>query len=77
VEARAQHLLRGRLAALGRELELEDGPTVRRIVQSAQNNNYSFAALVSGIVSSEPFRLRVAEGNTAATRGNQTASTRP
>jgi hypothetical protein len=50
---------------------------VRRIVRTAEQNNYSFAALISGIVSSEPFRLRVADGHVNATPGNQTASARP
>lgn len=63
--------------ALGRELSLDDGPSVRHIVRTAEQNNYSFAALISGIVSSEPFRLRVADGHVNATPGNQTASARP
>jgi hypothetical protein len=34
-------------------------PTVRTIVRDASKTNYSFASLVSGIVNSTPFQMRM------------------
>lgn len=47
--------------ALNREVEYFDMPTVRQIVRDAASADYSFAAIVSGIVRSEAFRLQGAE----------------
>ena len=47
--------------ALGRGVEPADGPEVRRIVRRAQQDDYRFSTLVSGIVVSKPFQMRVAE----------------
>lgn len=44
--------------ALGRAVESGDGPAVRRIVSDAAARDYSLAALIEGIVLSEPFRMR-------------------
>lgn len=43
--------------ALGRGIEPEDGPTVRRIVREAAPD-YRFSSLVEGIVESDAFRYR-------------------
>jgi mono/diheme cytochrome c family protein len=42
--------------ALGRGLEPEDMPLVRKITRDAARNNNKFSALVMGVVKSEPFR---------------------
>jgi len=47
--------------ALGRGLEAYDMPTVRRIVREAEGDDYRFSALVKGIASSAPFRMRRAQ----------------
>ncbi len=46
--------------ALGRGLTAADQPTVRAILRDAQPGGYRFSALVSGIVNSTPFRMRMA-----------------
>jgi hypothetical protein len=46
------------LYALGRELEYFDMPQVREIVRNAEGDDYRFAALVSGIVNSDSFRMQ-------------------
>lgn len=45
--------------ALGRELAQYDGPVVRRIVQQADSEGFTFSALVQAIVISEPFQQRI------------------
>ena len=50
--------------ALGRNIQYYDLPAVRRIVRGAAAEDYTFAALVEGIVMSVPFRHR------AVPRGN-------
>ena len=44
--------------ALGRRLEAEDMPTVRRIVREAASNHYRFGDLVLGIVRSQQFQQK-------------------
>jgi len=44
--------------ALGRRLEAEDMPTVRRIVREAARNDYRFSAIVLGIVRSAQFQQK-------------------
>ena len=44
--------------ALGRGLELHDGPAIRKIVQAAAEDDYRLSALVLGIVRSVPFQMR-------------------
>jgi hypothetical protein len=44
--------------ALNRELEYFDMPQVRAIVDQAAGQDYRFSALVSGVVSSDAFRLQ-------------------
>ena len=44
--------------ALGRRIEAEDMPTVRRIVREAAGDDYRFGALVLGIVRSAQFQRK-------------------
>lgn len=44
--------------ALGRELEVQDQPTVRKIVREAEPGGYKFSDLIKGIVRSVPFQMR-------------------
>ncbi len=44
--------------ALGRGLEFYDKPTVDRIVAQLEANDYKVSVLITGIVKSDPFRLR-------------------
>ena len=52
--------------ALGRTLEYEDMPVVRKIVREAAREDYKFSALVAAIVESEPFLWRLAPGTLTA-----------
>jgi mono/diheme cytochrome c family protein len=52
--------------ALGRSLDYHDMPTVRRIVRDASKDDYRFKAIVLGVVSSDAFRKREAEGEVPA-----------
>ncbi|MES2627095.1 MAG: DUF1592 domain-containing protein [Pseudomonadota bacterium] len=47
--------------ALNREIEYFDMPQIRAIVHAAAQNNYTFSALVTGIVNSDSFRRQGAE----------------
>ncbi|HUN25858.1 MAG TPA: DUF1592 domain-containing protein [Steroidobacteraceae bacterium] len=47
--------------ALNRELEYYDMPEVRKIVRDAAASNYTFAALITGVVESDEFRRQGAE----------------
>ena len=49
--------------ALGRSLDYHDMPTVRRIVRKAAADNYSFKSIVLGVISSDAFRKREADGD--------------
>jgi cytochrome c551/c552 len=55
--------------ATGRGVAYYDMPTVRGIVRDARQTHYSFASLVSGIVHSAPFQMRMksAESESGAT----------
>jgi hypothetical protein len=46
--------------ALGRQLDLRDQPTIRRIMRETEAGGYRFADLVAAIVNSVPFRMRQA-----------------
>jgi hypothetical protein len=46
--------------ALGRGLDYRDMPAVRKIVRQAAPANYKFSAIVTGIVQSTPFQMRMA-----------------
>jgi hypothetical protein len=45
--------------ALGRGVEYYDMPAVRKIVHDSSARDYKFSALVSGIVKSTPFEMKV------------------
>ena len=47
--------------ALGRGLEPTDAPYVRQIRREAASENYQFASLIQGIVTSTPFQMRMAQ----------------
>jgi len=47
--------------ALGRGVELQDRPAVRRIVDRVQANQYAMQELILGVIESEPFRKRRSE----------------
>src|SRR5690606_12094639 len=47
--------------ALGRGLEPYDMPIVRAIVREAAAEDFRFSAIVRGVATSVPFRMRVAE----------------
>ena len=49
--------------ALGRSLDYRDMPTVRRIVRQAATDEYRVKSIVLGVVSSDAFRKREAEGH--------------
>jgi hypothetical protein len=46
--------------ALGRQLTAADMPAARAIVRQAARDDYRFSALVLGIVTSDPFQMRIA-----------------
>jgi hypothetical protein len=52
--------------ALGRSLDYHDMPVVRRIVRETKADNYRFKSIVLGVVSSDAFRKREAEGGEPA-----------
>ena len=47
--------------ATGRGVEHYDAPTVRAIVRDAAARDYRWSALISGVVTSAPFRMRMSE----------------
>ncbi len=47
--------------ALGRGVELRDGPAIREIVEYAAERDFRFSAIIQGIVLSKPFLMRDAE----------------
>ena len=55
--------------ALGRGVEYYDMPAVREIVRDAAREDYRFSAILTGIVTSEPFRM----GQTASEEGEVAA----
>ena len=55
VETLTQKLM---IYALGRGLQAEDMPTVRRIVRDSSPGGYRFSALIQGIIDSPAFRMR-------------------
>lgn len=48
--------------AMGRGVEYYDMPVVRRIVNEAEGSNYRFSDILINVVMSEPFQMRVKEG---------------
>jgi hypothetical protein len=57
---------------LGRGLTYEDEPVARRIVRNAALKGNRFSALILGIVSSEPFQLRMKTDQQIASREEET-----
>lgn len=47
--------------ALGRGIEDYDGPAVRQVVRRAAEHDFRFSSLITGIVSSLPFQMRIVE----------------
>jgi hypothetical protein len=51
--------------ALGRAVDYYDMPAVRKIVRDSAQNNYKFSSVVTGIIRSAPFQMRMkVEGTT-------------
>ena len=50
--------------ALGRGLEASDAPAVRKIKRDAARENYRFGSLIQGIITSTPFQMKLAHGQT-------------
>jgi len=63
--------------ALGRRLEAEDMPTVRRIVRDAASDDYRFSAIVLGIVRSPQFKQKARFNTTAAETVADTRASSP
>ena len=59
--------------ALGRGLTHQDMPVVREIVRKARMDGYRFSSLISGVVASAPFQMRLK----APAAGDRVASDRP
>jgi hypothetical protein len=57
--------------AVGRELEYYDMPQVRKVVRDAKEQGYTLAAIVTGIVESDAFRMQAARSG--AESGQPTA----
>ena len=64
VTAAAEKLL---TYAVGRVLTPSDMPAVRAVVRHAAANDYRLSSLVAGVVRSEPFQMRVKDGDVRAT----------
>ena len=47
--------------ALGRGVEYYDRPSIRRVVRSAETDDYRWSSLILGIVESSPFQMRKAQ----------------
>ena len=45
--------------AVGRGLEAADAPTIRTIVREAAKTDYTFSSIVTGVVQSDPFRMKM------------------
>ena len=52
--------------ALGRPVQYYDKPAVRAILREAEATDYRWSSLVSGIVRSEPFRMRTSTASAQA-----------
>jgi hypothetical protein len=65
--------------ALNREVEYFDMPVVRQIVRDAKASNYTFGALVKGVVNSAAFRRQGSEEHAATVASNVSgaAATKP
>jgi hypothetical protein len=61
--------------ALGRGLDYQDMPAVRKIVHDAAANGFRFSSIVGGVVNSPPFQMRTKR--TPAAEGTAVAERRP
>ena len=59
---------------LGRGLGPDDMPAVRRIVRESAQDNYRFASVITAIVTSTPFEMRLTTGKDAASPSLRTAA---
>jgi hypothetical protein len=57
--------------ALGRGVEPQDMPLVRKIVRDSARNNYRFSSLVLGVAKSEPFRKNMKLQQTSIGSGSK------
>jgi hypothetical protein len=55
--------------AIGRGLDVHDLPAVRGIARDAAAADYSWSAIIAGIVRSAPFRMAVASGEPVSSTG--------
>ena len=53
--------------ALGRNVQYYDAPALRAIVRDAEDDHYTFASIVLGLVRSVPFQMRNPQNNEAVT----------
>ncbi len=53
--------------ALGRRVEAEDQPTIRRITRAAERDGYRMSAFITGVVMSDEFRMKKAASADAST----------
>ncbi|MDT8399370.1 MAG: DUF1592 domain-containing protein [Pseudomonadales bacterium] len=60
--------------ALNREIEYYDMPHIRKIVHAAAADNYTFAALIGGVVNSAEFRLQGPEESMTQVESKDVAS---
>jgi mono/diheme cytochrome c family protein len=74
VEAMTAKLL---MYALGRNIQHYDQPTIRVIARDAARQNYTFASLVQGVVSSVPFQNRLAQGAPAEVTADRVQGKQP
>ena len=44
--------------ALGRRVEYFDMPTIRKIVEEAESNDYRISSFIKGVVNSEAFKMK-------------------
>ncbi|HEY8748697.1 MAG TPA: DUF1592 domain-containing protein, partial [Tepidisphaeraceae bacterium] len=47
--------------SLGRGVEYYDGPAIRQIVRDTRASNYRFSALITAVVNSTPFQMRMSQ----------------
>jgi mono/diheme cytochrome c family protein len=60
--------------ALGRGLTYQDMPVVREIVRNARQDDYRFSALISGVVTSAPFQMRLKAAASGRDAGDRPAA---
>ena len=51
--------------ALGRGVDYYDAPVVRQILRDVEPTDYKWSAIISGIVKSTPFQMRLATAPTS------------